>query len=76
EIGPFGMIDEKGLDVLHDELEENANENSLLEEALKPVSAFLKNFIEKGDLGVKTGKGFYSYPDPGFKKPGFLLQTD
>jgi 3-hydroxybutyryl-CoA dehydrogenase len=76
EIGPFGMIDEKGLDVLHNELEESAKENPLLEEPLKPIFAFLQNFIEKGELGVKTGKGFYTYPDPEFKKPEFLLRTD
>jgi 3-hydroxybutyryl-CoA dehydrogenase len=28
--------------------------------------------IEKGELGVKTGKGFYTYPDPAYLEPGFL----
>ena len=76
EIGPFGMMDKKGLDVLHAEIEESVKENPILEEPLKPIFAFLKTFIEKGELGAKAGKGFYSYPNPEFKIPGFLLQTD
>jgi 3-hydroxybutyryl-CoA dehydrogenase len=27
--------------------------------------------VERGDLGVKTGRGFYAYPDPAFAQPGF-----
>lgn len=76
EIGPFGHMDEKGLDVLHDELEAHVKGNELLKESFKPASAYLKGCIERGELGVKTGKGFYTYPDPEFKKPEFLLRTD
>jgi hypothetical protein len=25
-------------------------------------------------LGVKTGKGFYTYPNPEFARPGFLKE--
>jgi 3-hydroxybutyryl-CoA dehydrogenase len=28
--------------------------------------------IKRGNLGVKTGKGFYTYPDPEYRHPGFL----
>jgi 3-hydroxybutyryl-CoA dehydrogenase len=28
--------------------------------------------IERGELGVKSGKGFYSYPNPAFLQPDFL----
>jgi 3-hydroxybutyryl-CoA dehydrogenase len=28
--------------------------------------------IKKGELGVKTGKGFYTYPNPEFQNPDFL----
>jgi 3-hydroxybutyryl-CoA dehydrogenase len=28
--------------------------------------------IERKELGVKTGKGFYTYPDPEFGQPDFL----
>jgi 3-hydroxyacyl-CoA dehydrogenase len=35
--------------------------------------AFLKAYVERDHLGVKTGEGFYSYPDPAFSNPGFLM---
>lgn len=28
--------------------------------------------IALGNLGVKTGKGFYTYPDPDWQSPSFL----
>ena len=28
--------------------------------------------IEKGELGVKSGKGFYTYPNPWYMEPGWL----
>jgi 3-hydroxyacyl-CoA dehydrogenase len=28
--------------------------------------------IERKELGVKTGKGFYAYPNPEFGRPDFL----
>ncbi len=32
----------------------------------------LKQNIDRGELGVKTGKGFYSYPDPEFLRDDLL----
>jgi 3-hydroxybutyryl-CoA dehydrogenase len=32
----------------------------------------LLEMIARGELGLKTGKGFYSYPDPAYLEPGFL----
>jgi 3-hydroxybutyryl-CoA dehydrogenase len=46
-------------------------DESLLEERAATI-AFLKAYVDGDQLGVKTGKGFYSYPDPTFSKPGFL----
>ncbi len=33
-------------------------------EQLKANAAFLKEYVDRGDLGVKTGRGFYDYPNP------------
>jgi enoyl-CoA hydratase / 3-hydroxyacyl-CoA dehydrogenase len=76
DIGPFGMIDEKGLDVFLRELEERATFDPLFAPNLPSLSEYLKGYIEKGELGVKTGKGFYTYPDPEFKNPDFLLRAE
>lgn len=34
--------------------------------------AFLKHRVEQGELGKKTGRGFYAHPVPRFTKPGFV----
>jgi 3-hydroxybutyryl-CoA dehydrogenase len=32
----------------------------------------LDDMIAAGNLGVKTGQGFYRYPNPAYAEPGFL----
>jgi len=32
----------------------------------------LKDKVDRKELGVKTGKGFYTYPDPEYSKPDFI----
>ena len=32
--------------------------------------------IERGELGVKSGKGFYTYPSPAFEREGWLISPD
>jgi len=76
DMGPFGMIDEKGLDVFLGELQERADIDPVFGEALPPLSGYLKNYIDRGELGMKSGKGFYSYPEPEFRKPDFLLKAE
>jgi 3-hydroxybutyryl-CoA dehydrogenase len=67
--GPFGMMDRVGLDVVQD-IEMVYYEESGADRDVPP--GMLLELIERGELGVKTGKGFYSYPDPAFLTPGFL----
>jgi 3-hydroxybutyryl-CoA dehydrogenase len=68
-LGPFGMMDSVGLDVVYDVEMEYYNESG--DEKDKPP-LLLKQMIENGDLGRKTGKGFYDWKDPEFSKPDFL----
>jgi 3-hydroxybutyryl-CoA dehydrogenase len=69
EVGPCGVMDYIGLDVVRD-IELNyfkASGNP----ADKPPR-FLEEMVSQGKLGLKTGEGFYKYPQPAYKKPGWL----
>lgn len=58
ENGPFKSMDTVGLDVVYDiEMEYHQERGDP-----KPPQK-LKNKVEKGELGVKTGAGFYDYED-------------
>nr|NIU85438.1 3-hydroxyacyl-CoA dehydrogenase family protein [Candidatus Thorarchaeota archaeon]NIW52118.1 3-hydroxyacyl-CoA dehydrogenase family protein [Candidatus Korarchaeota archaeon] len=67
--GPFMGMDMVGLDVIL-AIEEQWYKESQ-DESDKPPNILLEK-VRKRELGVKTGKGFYQYPNPSFKKPGWL----
>ena len=67
--GPFGIMDAVGLDVVYGIEMVYYNESKARRDY--PPAA-LKKMIERNRLGVKTGKGFYTYPNPEFKRPDFL----
>jgi 3-hydroxyacyl-CoA dehydrogenase len=67
--GPFGIMDAVGLDVVYGI--EMVYYNQSKDRRDYPPAA-LKKMIEQNHLGVKTGKGFYTYPNPEFKNPKFL----
>lgn len=73
-LGVFGAMDHIGLDVVRD------IENVYFEESGDPRDkppAFLDEMIARGELGVKTGKGFYTYPRPTVEQPsGPTRRTD
>jgi 3-hydroxybutyryl-CoA dehydrogenase len=67
--GPFGIMDRAGLDVIYDV------EMLYYDESKDPKDhppARLSEMVEKKELGVKTGKGFYCYPDPEYRRSDFL----
>ena len=69
DIGPFGLMDRVGLDVVRDiELVYYRESGDPRD---KPPKILLDK-IEKGELGIKTGKGFYTYPDPEYRNPDWL----
>lgn len=67
--GPFGFMDQVGLDVVYG-IEMVYYDHSQ-DPGDHPPQA-LKNKIEKGELGVKSKKGFYTYPDPEYLHPDFM----
>jgi 3-hydroxybutyryl-CoA dehydrogenase len=69
EMGPFGKMDEIGLDVVKDIEEHYASESGDPSDLPPKI---LTERVARGDLGVKTGRGFYTYPDPAWAAPGFL----
>lgn len=67
--GPFGLMDIVGLDVIRDIEISYYNESG--DESDKPPAKLLA-MIEAGTLGCKTGKGFYSYPNPEYSDPSWM----
>jgi 3-hydroxybutyryl-CoA dehydrogenase len=69
-VGPFGIMDSIGLDTvwkLTDYWAKIVKDPQQIANA-----AFMKPYVDKGDLGEKTGRGFYSYPKPAYAKPDFV----
>jgi 3-hydroxybutyryl-CoA dehydrogenase len=63
-LGPFGMMDRMGLGVVHHVATLLGSHDS---------AHYLDDeFIRQGHLGVASGQGFYSYPDPAFARPDFI----
>ena len=70
KIGPFGIMDSVGIDTVWRVTDNLAREENNIQKAKN--AGFLKEYMDKGYLGQKAGRGFYSYPNPLFKKPGFI----
>ena len=67
--GPFMGMDTVGLDVILAIEKQWYRESG--DESDKPPKILVEK-VKNGELGVKTGKGFYQYPNPSFKRPGWL----
>ena len=68
--GPFGGLDAIGLDTAWQITDYWARELPSDLQGRRNAN-FLKAYLDRGELGVKSGQGFYSYPDPAFARPGF-----
>jgi 3-hydroxybutyryl-CoA dehydrogenase len=71
--GPFGIMDMVGLDVVADI--ETSYQRVATDPADQP-SAILQQKIAAGELGEKTGKGFYEHPDPEYLRPDWMTGDD
>jgi 3-hydroxybutyryl-CoA dehydrogenase len=69
-VGPFGMLDSVGVDTAWHITRYWAD--ALGDQQLAINADFLKSYLDRGRLGVKTQAGFYDYPDPPYARPGFL----
>ncbi len=66
QLGPFGILDQIGLETAWHVTSGRGDKKSLR------FAELLKEKIDAGKLGVKTGSGFYEYPNPEYLKPEFL----
>jgi 3-hydroxybutyryl-CoA dehydrogenase len=73
-IGPFGILDGVGLDTAWDITAHWAQ--VLSDPQLQKNADFLREYVDQGHLGAKSGKGFYTYPDPAYQQPGFLTDEE
>ena len=69
-MGPFGMIDLFGIDLIHDTWQDRSDDAPFAE--LRPkVLHLLQPYVEGNALGMKSGRGFYHYPEPAYQADGF-----
>ncbi|MEQ9300874.1 MAG: 3-hydroxyacyl-CoA dehydrogenase [Cyclobacteriaceae bacterium] len=64
--GPFGIMDQIGLDTAWHVTHKMKDTKS------QKFAELLKGYIDQGKLGIKTGEGFYNYPNPSYQSPEFL----
>ena len=65
-MGPIELADQVGLDIC---LDVGDMLRSKFGDMLPPTPAWLREKVAKGELGRKTGKGFYTWKDGKADKP-------
>ncbi|MDO9263782.1 MAG: 3-hydroxyacyl-CoA dehydrogenase [Desulfosalsimonadaceae bacterium] len=68
--GPFGIMDSIGIDTVWKITDYWAKIVKNPQQIAN--AAFMKPYVDRGDLGEKTGRGFYEYPHPAYGKPDFV----
>lgn len=70
--GPFAILDTVGIPTAYNITLARANATGSAE--FEKMALLLKTqYLDKGKLGRLTGQGFYTYPNPSFASPGFVL---
>lgn len=69
-LGPFGSLDVVGLDTVWHIIQASCAAAEPPER--DPRAGLIKDYVDKGWLGVKSGRGFYTYLNPAYAQPGFL----
>ena len=70
-LGPFGILDIVGITTAYN-INKIAVEKTSDPLKIKTVKYLKENYIDQNKLGVSTGEGFYTYPNPEFMDPDFL----
>ncbi len=73
--GPMGLIDIVGMQTAYNVIYHWGHENGD-EQMLKNADYIKTHFIDKGLMGLPSGQGYYSYPNPAYQAPDFLDVPD
>jgi 3-hydroxyacyl-CoA dehydrogenase len=73
-MGPFGIMDMIGLDLINSTMSEFQNE-APKDDLQKNIAALFQSRVERGEFGMKSGKGFYTYPAPAYQQADFLEES-
>jgi len=74
-IGVFGMIDVVGMKTTFDILNYWGHTNRD-EQMIKNAEYVKANFLDQGKMGLSNGQGYYTYPDPVYRRADFLSVPD
>jgi 3-hydroxybutyryl-CoA dehydrogenase len=69
-MGPFGIMDQIGLSTVWTITDYWSKKTG--DPQAKANADFLKQYVDRGHLGFKTNRGFYSYPNPAYTDEKFL----
>lgn len=70
-LGPFGLMDQFGLNLIHDSWQYREEQPAIVDLRCR-ILGLLKPMVERGELGAKSGRGFYRYPAPQYQQAGFM----
>lgn len=70
-MGPFGILDVVGITTVYN-INKIAADSTKSPIKIKISKKLKKEYLDKGKLGISSGKGFYTYPNPAFEKKNFL----
>lgn len=71
DLGPMAMLDFVGMNTAYNVVTSMAESTG--DQVWKQRQQFMKeHFIDKNRLGIATGEGFYSYPNPAYHDTDFL----
>ena len=70
-MGPLGILDLIGISLVYDSWLDREDEGLI--PGLRPqVLELLRPYVERDELGMRSGCGFYRYPDPVYQQSNFL----
>lgn len=70
-IGPFAILDIVGINTVYN-INKMGSEKSKDPFKIKMTAYIKEHFVDTNKLGVSTGEGFYTYPNPAYKEDDFL----